>query len=263
MTRHPITTQRLIVQIPEMDRVTVTRDIPFGGDGTGKLRFDVYRPVEMAQPGLPAVVFVMGYSDSRAPELVGCNFKEWAAYMDWARLVASSGAIAITYTNENPVRDFGALVAHIIKDAEALGIDPSRLGVWSCSGNTATALALLQQHAEFRCAALCYGYLMDMPGHDDVAQAAARFGFVNATAELRIADLSAVPMLITRAGRDETPGLNSSLDRFVSSALSANLPISVINFAQGVHAFDVAEPTEEGRHVVRQILQFLMLHLRP
>jgi hypothetical protein len=82
MTKHPITEQRLVVQIPEMNRVSVDRDIPFGRDKSDTLRFDVYRPSSATQSKLPAVIFVMGYSEIGAREAVGCNFKDWAAYVD-------------------------------------------------------------------------------------------------------------------------------------------------------------------------------------
>jgi dienelactone hydrolase len=262
MTRHPITRQRLVVLTPAMNRVSVDRDLPFGSEASEELRFDIYRPALATQSLLPAVIFVMGYSETHALDASGCHFKDWAAYVDWARLVASSGAMAITYTNEDPVRDTVALIEHIENNAESLGVDRARLGLWSCSGNTPTALAVLQRHEAVKCAALCYGYLLDAPRHDEVARAAAQFGFVDATAGMRIGDLANVPLLVVRAGRDKLPGLNISLDRFVDHALRANLPISVVNHASGVHAFDVAEATEEARGVVHQIRQFLALRLR-
>lgn len=143
MTRHPLTQQRLVVQTPEMDRVTVDRDIPFGRETADTLRFDLYRPAGAARSPLPAVIFVIGYSDTGAREAVGCEFKDWAAYADWAHLVASKGLVAITYSNEEPARDLAALLEHVSDNVASLGIDGARLGIWSCSGNAATAPAVL------------------------------------------------------------------------------------------------------------------------
>lgn len=256
MTRHPITEQRLALRTAGMGRVRVDRDIPFGRNARG-LAMDVYRPPgAAARPG-PAVLFVTGYSDVGGRALLGCNLKDWAAYTDWARLVASSGMIAITYTNADPVRDARELLRHVEANAEVLGIDAARLGVWSCSGNVPTALALLQERDDFRCAVLCYGYLADLPGHDEVARACERFGFVNATAGIDASRSSGVPLLVVRAGRDEMPGLNASLDRFVAHALAANLPVSLVNHPDGPHAFDVSNETEGTRGVIRQILAYL------
>lgn len=262
MTELPIAERRLVVQIPEMNRVSIERNVPFARDVSDTLEFDVYRPAASAQSPLPAVIFVTGYSEAGSPHGAGRLLKDWAAYRDWACLMASAGVIAITYSNEDPVRDAAALLEHITNHAESLGIDGTRLGIWSCSGNTATALAVLHAHREVACAALCYGYLMDMPGHDEVACAAAQFGFVNAAHTMRIGDLADVPMLLVRAGHDEMPGLNASLDRFVARALANNLPIDVLNFPRGVHAFDVGQKTEAAQRVVHRIRQFLVLCLK-
>jgi dienelactone hydrolase len=261
MTKHPITEQRLVVEIPQTNRVSVEREIPFGREISEDLRFDIYRPAQHTQSELPAVIFVVGFSDVGGREFLGCNLKDLPAYMDWARLLASSGVAAITYSNVDPVRDAAALVEHIQDNAEALGIDRQRLGIWSCSGNASVALALLRKRTQFKCAALCYGYMIDKPGYDEVASAAAQFGFVKGTASMQISDIADVPILVVRAGRDEMPGLNTSLDRFVAEALVADLPVSLINHASGAHAFDLSEQTEEARQVVRQISQFLTLRL--
>jgi hypothetical protein len=68
-------------------------------------------------------------------------------------------------------------------------------------------------------------------------------------------------MFIARAGRDEIPQLNESLDRFLSKAVARNLPITFVNHAEGPHAFDVADDSEASRDVIRLILAFLRRHL--
>jgi hypothetical protein len=113
------------------------------------------------------------------------------------------------------------------------------------------------------CAALCYGYAMDLDGSTEVANAARTFGFENAAAGRTIEDLSpGTSLLIVRAGRDEMPGLNAALDRFVAAALARNLPLSLINHAAGPHAFDLLDDSATTREAVRQVLQFLRFHLR-
>jgi hypothetical protein len=42
-----------------------------------------------------------------------------------------------------------------------------------------------------------------------------------------------VPLLITRAGRDQFPAMNASIDRFIRQGLIENLPMTVVNHAQG------------------------------
>jgi acetyl esterase/lipase len=68
-------------------------------------------------------------------------------------------------------------------------------------------------------------------------------------------------MFIARAGRDEMPHLNDSIDRFVEKALEANLPITLVNHPEGPHAFDLFDDSEASRNVIEQLLGFLRLHL--
>jgi len=224
---------------------------------------DLYRPRDVdAATRLPAVVFVTGYSDLGAERTLGCKLKEMESYITWGKLVAASGMIAITYVNHDPMRDVDALLRHIRENAEGLGIDEHRMGVWACSGNVPRALGLLMQKEDFKCAALCYGVTLDLDGSTGVAEAAKMWRFANPTAGKTVGDLpSDVPLFIARGGRDETPQLNVVLDRFIAHAVAANLPITVANHANGPHAFDVMHDSETSRGIVRQILAFLRFHL--
>jgi dienelactone hydrolase len=273
VSRHPITEQPVVLQLPGMHDVAVERDLPYAhgqGQGQGQgpdLGMDIYRPMHRNDGRAPAVIFVSGYSDIGARKLLGCRLKDMTAYVNWAQLVACEGMVGITYENEDPVRDVRLLIRHVTENAGALGIDPARLGIWSCSGNVPNALATLQSHPALRCAALCYGYLLDAPepGGDPpataVAEAARQFGFVNPAAGMAIADLGAAALLIVRAGRDATPGLNACLDRFVAAALAANLPLTVLNQPDGPHAFDITAPGDASAAAIRLILRFLSAHL--
>jgi phosphocarrier protein HPr len=70
-----------------------------------------------------------------------------------------------------------------------------------------------------------------------------------------------LPLFVARAGRDEMPGLNEALDRFVAAALAVNLPVTVMNHATGRHAFDVFDDNRTSRDIVKQVLAFLQFHL--
>ena len=70
-----------------------------------------------------------------------------------------------------------------------------------------------------------------------------------------------VPLLITRAGRDQFPAMNASIDRFITHALIDNLPITLVNHAEGPHAFDLFDDSRASRDIVRQTLRFLRQHL--
>src|SRR5690606_25255351 len=160
----------------------------------------------------------------------------------------------------DPFRDTRALLEHVVANAAELGVDPSRVGVWSCSGNVPNAFALIRESPRLACAALCYGYVTDEDGFDEVARAAAQYGFVNPVLT-RSNPLRDIPLLIVRAGRDEMPGLNASLDRFITRALARNERVTVVNHADGPHAFDVLDDTDPSRAVIRQVLSFFENHL--
>jgi hypothetical protein len=103
---------------------------------------------------------------------------------------------------------------------------------------------------------------LDADGHTVVADFWGQFGRTSPCAGRSVADLPGnVPMLLVRAGRDQVPGLNATLDRFVAAALTHNLPVTLINNAGGPHAFDLDDDCEASRQVIRQILSFLQLHL--
>lgn len=259
---HPMAQRLVLYRAPGMDEVTVRRDLPFrGGDGA-ELALDLYLPSGGA-PRPPAVVIVGGYPGGGVERILGCPVKDLGSSVSWGRLLAASGVAAVTYLNRHPVADLEALLLHLRESSESLGIDATRLGLWAASGNASLALwALTQPGADFRCAALCYGYLLDLDGSTAVAEAAAQWGFVNPAAGLGIADLPPrTALFLARAGRDETPGLTATLDRFVARALERNLALTLVNHPEGPHAFDLLDDGATSRQVVRSIVEFLRSRL--
>ena len=204
---------------------------------------DLYYPANSTNnERLPAVVIVAGYPDLGFQKMVGCPFKEMGSSVSWGKLLAFSGLVAITYTNQDPATDVQALLQYLRQNAAALGIDESRIGLWACSGNVPLALGILmQEDREYvKCAALCYGYMLDLDGSTSVAGAAMKWGFANPGAGKTLDDMPRdTPLFIARAGRDQTPQLNETIDRFLVKALTCNLPVSVVNYPQAPHAFDL------------------------
>jgi acetyl esterase/lipase len=70
------------------------------------------------------------------------------------------------------------------------------------------------------------------------------------------------PLLIARAGRDGLPGVNASIDEFVSEALAHNLAFELHNHPEGEHGFDILTDDERSRAIVRRTLAFFQDHLR-
>jgi hypothetical protein len=261
--RHEMTRKTVVLELPGMDAVTIQRDVPYQATESGALTMDLYRPAASSSAApLPAVVFVSGYPDPGFERMLGCKLKDMGHYISWGRLVAASGLMAVTYSNREPA-DIHALFAHLRQNAASLGIDASRIGVWAGSGNVPMALSLLMEPAgSFQCAVLCYGFMLDIGGATHVANAAAQIGFANPCAGKSIDDLPRdLPLFLVRAGQDQTPHLNDSIDAFVAAALARNLPVTLANHATGPHAYDLLDENETSREMIRNILAFLQFHL--
>jgi hypothetical protein len=240
-----------------MERVEVTRDVAYHED----LKLDVYyrRQSSLA----PAVMIIAGYPDVGVPMPLGCNWREMGFVESLAQLIAASGMPAVAYSTSAPAVDAGRVVDFIERRGASLRIDPGRLGIWASSGNVPVALGLLmEKRPAIRAAVLSNGYTFDAAGMTAVADAAAKYRFVNATAGRGVRDLpSDVPMFIARCGRDENPGLNEALDCFVSDAARENLPITLVNHATAPHAFEINVDTPLSQNILDSMVSFMRFHL--
>jgi acetyl esterase/lipase len=261
-----IVKRTVVYQTPGMDAVTVRQDVVYRATDTETLTLDLYAPPDRVSGArTPAVVIVAGYPGAGVEKMLGCKFKDMGSSVSWARLMAASGLTAITYSNREPVADLLSLLRYVRKNAESLGIDETRIGIWASSGNVSLALSLLLEDASqpLRCAALCYGFMLDLDGATGTAEASRQFGFVNPCAGKSMDDLAPdVPLFLVRAGHDQFPHLNESIDRFVAGALAGNLPVVLVNHPEAPHAFDLFLDNETSRLIIRQILAFLRYHLR-
>ena len=261
-----ISKKRVVYRIAGMENTTIRKDLEYRRtDADGPLTMDLYYPADAipASP-LPAVVLVAGYADAGFETRLGCKFKEMAMSVSWGQLIASMGLVAIAYTNREPAADFDALLLHLREHGTSLGIDRNCIGLWASSGHAPLALsALMQQPRAFlRCGALLYGYTLDLDGATHVADASRTFRFVNPAAGKSIEELPHdVPLFIARAGQDQFPGLNDSIDRLVLKELAFNRPLTLVNYPAGAHAFDLLDDSPASRSIVRQVLDFLQTQL--
>jgi|SRR5262245_11995916 len=186
------------------------------------------------------------------------------SYISWGKLTAASNLVAITYSAVDPVADAAGLLDLVKQNAEALSIDQDRIGIWACSGNAPNALSLLMKQGrdQVKFAVLLYPYLLDLDGHTGTAESAKRFGFVNPCAGKSIEDLPAnTPLFIVRAGRDEMPQLNQTMDRFISHAIASNLPITFKNHPTAPHGFDISDDGKATHEIIASILAFMRFQL--
>ena len=263
---YDMTKKRIVYELSGVDYVSIRRDVEYQLTDTGSLSMDIYSPPDSKRGArMPAVVFVNGYPGPGFQKIVGCKLKDMGSYISWGKLTAASGMAAITYTTgTEPATDIQVLLQYIRQNASVLGIDEDRVGVWACSGNVPNALSVLMHEDQdyLKCAVLCYGFMLDLEKSTNVADAAKQWGFANPCAGKSIAHLTRdIPMFIARAGEDETPHLNETIDSFLSSALGCNLPITFVNHPTAPHAFDLMHDSDTTREVIRQILAFMQFHL--
>jgi len=121
MSRHEVTTRRLLYEIPGMQSVQVRDDSFTGADG---------QPLPMKIYGThgPIVVILAGYPDAGVLKHVGCKFMEYEWTINMAQVIAASGMTAITHSNRDPLPDAKALLEHL----SAAG---RKVGIWSVSGH--------------------------------------------------------------------------------------------------------------------------------
>jgi hypothetical protein len=264
--RHEITKKRVVYQMPAEQAVIIRRDVEYLVTDAGALTMDIYHPPDSKlEARIPAVVFVNGYPDPGFQKMLGCKLNEMESYISWGQLTAASGLVAITYTTgKEPATDIHALLQYVRQNAAVMGIDENSIGLWACSGSVPNALSVLMREAReyLRCAVLCYGCMLDLDGFNHIAEATGIWGFVYPCAGKSVEDLPHdIPLFIARAGRDEMPHLNETLDRFLGKALKRNLPVTFVNHHEAPHAFDLVHDSETSREIIRQILAFMRFHL--
>ncbi len=224
--------QPLVFTLTGADKVTAQRDQTFKTAGGTALKMDVYYPPDFKSGKLPVVIFVNG---------VGIlDLKDWQVYVDWAKVTAASGMIAITHQSRNTdaAADAADLVNYVRSNAAALKVDENRIGIWACSANVPVGLPLAMDESRkyIRTAVMYYGVMN--PGK-------VRFD---------------VPMLVARAGQD-VPFINNTIDAYITRAVAQDAPLTLISYGDGQHAFDILDNNDQSREIVKQTLDFLKFHL--
>lgn len=257
----------VVYRVPGMDKVIVKSDLKYTTANDPNLLMDVYIPPGLAKgERRPAVVFIHGGAGAFLKP------KDWGIYKSWGRLVAASGMIGVTFTHRlgypkpllaDAASDVSAAINYIRANAASLNIDQDRLCLAAYSaGGPMLSLAMRDKPEYVRCLVAFYAFLdiQQSEPHrtNETPEMVKEFSPITYLAN---DDGKLAPMFIARAGLDEVPAMNESIDRFIREAISRNAPIIVANHPQGVHSFDNQTDDERSREIVRAALAFMKLHL--
>jgi len=160
--------------------------------------------------------------------------------------------------------DLNAAIDYVRANADSWNADRDRLCLiaWS-GGGPLLATALREKPSFVRCLISLYAFLdcRQSPLYAEHESPE----FLNAFSLINCIDgdaSSMIPMFVTRAGQDEIPTMNDSIDRFVAAAIAANAPLTFMNHPFGEHGFDNQNDDERSREIIRSAIAFMHTHLQ-
>jgi acetyl esterase/lipase len=164
---------------------------------------------------------------------------------------------------EEAAIDLRNALDYIRAHADSFNADSGRIAliVWS-GGGPLLSIAMRDKPEFIRCLVAFYAYLdiQRSPTHienegPDTLRAFSPIEHLQGDAS------SMAPMFVARAGQDEIPMMNDSIDRFLTAAVVANAPATFMNHPAGEHGFDNQNDDNRSREIIRSALAFLETHL--
>jgi len=174
--------------------------------------------------------------------------------------------------------DTEKLLTFLQTQVETLNIDPQRICLWTFSAcGRLTSVGLQTKSNEpgatdraglpalperVRCLVSFYGVLdmtSEVPNTINAAERQtllSRFSPIEALESLVASGAKPPPVFIARAGKD-VAFINNGIDRFTSTAFRLNVPITIVNYPDGDHAFDGFNDTAQSRAIIKAALRFV------
>jgi dienelactone hydrolase len=157
-------------------------------------------------------------------------------------------------------------MGYINTNADKLSIDAGKIGAYSCSANTPVALAniLNSTNNYFKCAAIYYGIFLnsDFKYLSVIDTLSKNMGFIPSRLPESTTWKKDVPILIVHAGKDFVANTDESLTGFVNKAIPLKMPFTLINYATGIHGFDVYADNKEIREIIKTTIDFWKFNLK-
>lgn len=230
----PITSRPVVFRVAGMDKAELRNDVAYKKVEGRSLFADIYIPRPRADDAkFPAVILIHGAVGSSP-----VTPKEWAAFRSWAELLSASGMVGVVFNHQQSLSDLADISGFLRENADYFHIDPDRICLAAfSSGGSLLNWAVREKRPFVQCLVSFYPRLEFPP----------------------VAVMP--PIFIARAGRDQTSGINPSIDRFVQQAIAANAPVTVANHPNAPHYFDTQLNDVRSREIVRSALDFMRWHL--
>lgn len=259
----------MVFSVAGMDTVQVRSNIEYKTLEDRPLLADIYVPAEAKEVDrFPAVVFVAGG--------LGPSFqprpRNWGLYRSYGSLMAASGMVGVTFDHrlgfpkrfyEEGERDLKDLVSHLREHATDYRIDPERIAIVVFSGGGPMLSWPLRDRPPYiRAVAGMYPFLDTE--HVNPDEAGTTEEVVKRFSPARYVEESAnmPPIFIARAGRDQIPGVNASIENFLGRAVESRLPLTFLIHPDGMHAFDWVNEDDRSRYIVANLVHFLQENLK-
>ena len=286
----------VVYSVPGMTQAVVRSGVVFDKTSATPLALDAYLPRGPRKgERRPAIVFISGAERVRHWRWF-ITWGQLAAAHGLVGIVPDKRYPRGFDGTRAGSEDTEKLLAFLQTQGDTLGIDPQRICLWTFSaGGRLTAVGLQPAKTSgpdassgtrqawmpalpgsggmsqagmpappgsVRCLVSFYGVL-DMSSEVSSASSEAeremllkRYSPVQALESLVASGGKSPPVFIARAGRDSA-FINNGIDRFAEAALRLNVPITVINYADGDHGFDGVNDTPQSRSIIMAALRFV------
>ena len=257
----------VVLKLPGTEEVKVRADLRYS-QADPHLFMDVFSPAGTKQGDKhPVVLFIHGGAGSESRP------KDWGLYKSWGRLVAASGFTAVTFNHrlgypdpllEESATDVAAAIDYVRAHAREWNADGDRIRLAAFSaGGPMLTLGFDRKRPYIRCLVGFYAFMdIQQTGLHSKYEPAERVRAFSPIEHLGDEYARSVPMFIGRAGLDEIPTMNDSIDRYISKAIASNANLVVWNHPAGTHTFDNQTDDDRSREIIAASLQFVKQHLR-
>jgi acetyl esterase/lipase len=256
----------VVYQVPGMDKVKIVQNLKYTKTDDPNVLMDIYLPPNTsARVKHPIVMFIHGGAKTEYTP------KDWGIYMSWGRLVAASGFVGVTFTHrlkypdkslELGAQDVRAAIDYVRANADKYNADPDRICLATYSaGGPMLSLAMGGELPFVRCLIGFYSFMDVRQSDYHKTEGAETLNVFSPITYVHKNPSKIPPIFIARAGRDEVPTMDDSIDRFTKEALAADIALMFANHPQGVHSFDNQNNDDRSRAIIRTALEFMKAHL--